>query len=68
MSNAATAEVLRSDPGGHGDSSAQLLPGAARSFPELAEPPAIESESARFRLFEAALLLLRRAAADDPSS
>ena len=62
----ATTEALRSDLGAHGAHLAKLLPELRELVPELTEPPALESESARFRLFEAALLLLRRAAARRP--
>ncbi len=62
----ATAEALRSELGGQGSYLAQLLPELRELLPELSEPPALESESARFRLFEAALLFLRRAAAARP--
>jgi DNA-binding SARP family transcriptional activator len=41
---------------------AQLLPELARLFPRLPEPPSLESEGARFRLFEGISSFLRNAA------
>jgi DNA-binding SARP family transcriptional activator len=61
-----TPDALRSELGAHGAYLTQLLPELRELLPELSEPPALESESARFRLFEAALLFLRRAAAARP--
>ncbi len=45
---------------------AQLLPELRTMFPELPEPPALGSEGARFRLFEAVAAFLRSATASNP--
>ena len=45
---------------------AQLLPELRELFPDLGRPPSLESESARFRLFEAATSLLTSAAQARP--
>jgi tetratricopeptide (TPR) repeat protein len=45
---------------------AQLLPDLCELFPDLPEPPALASESARFRLFEAAASFLTSAAQGRP--
>jgi predicted ATPase len=45
---------------------AQLLPELRELFPDLPEPPALESEGARFRLFEAASSFLTSAAQARP--
>src|SRR5436189_190422 len=45
---------------------AQLLPELRELFPDLGEPPAPESESARFRLFEATATFLTNAARARP--
>ena len=45
---------------------AQILPELRQRFPELPEPPAVESEGARFRLFEATANLLQNASERRP--
>ena len=45
---------------------AELLPELARALPDLREPPALDPETARFRLFDAASSFLERAAAKRP--
>ena len=45
---------------------AQLLPELRELYPDLPEPPALESEGARFRLFEAVSAFLRAASQDRP--
>ncbi len=45
---------------------AQLLPELHELYPDLPEPPALESEGARFRLFEAVSSFLRAASRDRP--
>jgi DNA-binding SARP family transcriptional activator len=45
---------------------AQLLPELRERFPQLPEPPALEGEGARFRLFEAVTSFLRSAAQARP--
>ena len=59
-------ETLRSELGAGAAHLAQLLPELRDVLPELSEPPAFESDSARFHLFEAAVRFLRRAAAARP--
>ena len=54
--------TLRSQLGAGAVDLAQLLPEVLELFPDLGEPPEIEPESARFRLFEAASSLLTSAA------
>ena len=77
----ADPEVLDAQLGAGPADLAQLLPELRQRFPDLPEPPALDSEGARFRLFEAASSFLRTAsrvrplvlalddlhAADDPS-
>jgi len=55
-------EALRAQLGAGAADLAQLLPELRELLPQLPEPPAAESEGARFRLFEAASSLLRSAA------
>jgi DNA-binding SARP family transcriptional activator len=45
---------------------AQILPELRRHFPDVPEPPAVESEAARFRLFDATVELLRNASQSRP--
>jgi DNA-binding SARP family transcriptional activator/tetratricopeptide (TPR) repeat protein len=62
----AEPEVLRPQLDAGAPELAQLLPELRDLFPDLPEPHALESESARFRLFEAASSFLRRAAQTRP--
>ncbi|PWU25180.1 MAG: hypothetical protein C5B48_02610 [Candidatus Rokuibacteriota bacterium] len=59
-------ETLRAQLGAGAPDLAQLLPELRHLFPDLPEPPAMEAESARFRLFEAASAFLKRAADSRP--
>jgi DNA-binding SARP family transcriptional activator/tetratricopeptide (TPR) repeat protein len=59
-------EALRAQLGGGAADLAQLLPELRELFPDLPEPPAPESEAARFRLFEAVDSLLRGASQARP--
>jgi DNA-binding SARP family transcriptional activator len=59
-------EALRSQLGPGAAEVAHLLPELRSVFPELPEPPALESEGARFRLFDAATSFLRSAAQARP--
>jgi DNA-binding SARP family transcriptional activator/tetratricopeptide (TPR) repeat protein len=59
-------EMLRAQLGTGASDLAQLLPELRELFPDLPEPPAIESEGARFRLFEAASSFLQSAARNRP--
>jgi DNA-binding SARP family transcriptional activator len=59
-------EVLAAQLGTAAPAAAQLLPDLRELFPDLPEPPELEPESARFRLFEAIATLLRNAAAERP--
>ena len=59
-------DALRTQAGAGGAFLGQLVPELRVLLPELSEPPAIESESARFRLFEAVASFLKRAAALRP--
>ena len=58
----AEPEALRAQLGAGAVDLAPLLPELGELFPDLAEPPAVESEGTRFRLFEAATSFLRSAA------
>ena len=58
----AEPETLRAQLGAGAVDLAQLLPELLERFPDLGEPPAIEPEGARFRLFEAASSFLTSAA------
>jgi predicted ATPase len=58
--------TLRGQLGAGAGDLAQLLPELRELFPDLPEPPAPESESARFRLFEAASAFLKSAAQSRP--
>jgi predicted ATPase len=53
--------ALRSQLGAGAAELAQIIPELRRHFPDLPEPRALESEGARFRLFEAASSFLRSA-------
>jgi DNA-binding SARP family transcriptional activator/tetratricopeptide (TPR) repeat protein len=59
-------EALRTQLGGGAADLANLLPELRALFPELPEPPAVESEGARFRLFDAASSFLRNATQERP--
>jgi DNA-binding SARP family transcriptional activator len=59
-------DTLRSQLGAGAADVAQLLPELRALFPALPEPPALESEGARFRLFDAATSFLRSAAQARP--
>jgi len=60
------AETLREQLGTGASDLAQLLPELRELFPDLPEPASLESENARFRLFESVSLFLRRAAKSAP--
>jgi predicted ATPase len=59
-------EELRSEVGVGGGELAQIVPDLRRLFPDLPEPPALDSEGARFRLFDAAVDFLRNASQNRP--
>jgi DNA-binding SARP family transcriptional activator len=59
-------ETLRTQLGAGAGEVAQLLPELRSLFPEFLEPPALESEGARFRLFDAVASFLRSAAQTRP--
>jgi eukaryotic-like serine/threonine-protein kinase len=59
-------DALRAELGTGAAEIAQLLPEVRALLPGLQEPPALESEGARFRLFEAAGTFLRNAAQTRP--
>jgi DNA-binding SARP family transcriptional activator len=59
-------DVLRADVGAGGAELAQILPELRELLPGLAEPAALDSEAARFRLFDATATFLRNAAARRP--
>ena len=59
-------DALRAQLGPGAADLAQLLPELRELFPDLPEPPALESEGARFRLFEAVSAFLRSAARARP--
>jgi DNA-binding SARP family transcriptional activator len=59
-------DALRAQLGAGVADLAQLLPELRELFPDLPEPPALESEGARFRLFEAVTSLLRSATQERP--
>jgi DNA-binding SARP family transcriptional activator/tetratricopeptide (TPR) repeat protein len=58
--------VLRDQLGAGAPDLAHLLPELRELFPDMAQPPPLESESARFRLFEAVSSFLTRAARTRP--
>jgi DNA-binding SARP family transcriptional activator/class 3 adenylate cyclase len=60
------AETVRGHLGARALDLAQLLPELREMLPGLGEPPPLESESARFRLFEAVASFLTAAAEDRP--
>ncbi|MFL5953429.1 MAG: ATP-binding protein [Gaiellaceae bacterium] len=57
---------LRSQLGNSAAVVAQLLPDVRERLPDLSEPPSLEPEAARFRLFDATAEFLRRASAETP--
>jgi DNA-binding SARP family transcriptional activator len=59
-------ETLRAQLGTGASDLAQLLPELRELFPDLPEPPVIESGGARFRLFEASSSFLQSAARNRP--
>ncbi len=58
--------TLRAQLGAGGPDLAQLLPELRELFPDLPEPPVIETEGARFRLFDAAAAFIKSIAATRP--
>ena len=58
--------ALRSQLGAGAAELAQIVPELRERFPDLPEPPALESEGARFRLFDATAEFLRNASARRP--
>jgi DNA-binding SARP family transcriptional activator len=62
----ADSEMLRTQLGAGASELAQILPELRELFPQLPEPPSLESEGARFRLFDSAATFLRNAASAGP--
>jgi DNA-binding SARP family transcriptional activator len=62
----AEPDALRAELGAGGADLAQIVPELRERFPDLPEPVSLESEPARFRLFDAAAEFLRRAAESRP--
>ena len=62
----ADASVLRAQLGRSAPEVAHLLPELRELYPDLAEPSALDSDGARFRLFEATASFLREAASTQP--
>jgi len=62
----ADPDVLREQLGRTAPEVAHLLPELRELYPDLAEPAALDSDGARFRLFEATASFLRSAAANEP--
>src|SRR5918999_1712987 len=62
----AAPDALRAQLGAGAADLAQIMPELRERFPDLPEPAALESEAARFRLFDAAAEFLRRASASRP--
>ena len=58
--------LLRSQLGVGATDLAHIVPELRRHFPELTEPPALQSEGARFRLFDATAEFLRSASENRP--
>ena len=58
--------ALRSQVGAGAAELAQIVPELREHFPDVPEPPALESEGARFRLFDATAQILRNASARRP--
>jgi DNA-binding SARP family transcriptional activator/class 3 adenylate cyclase/tetratricopeptide (TPR) repeat protein len=59
-------DALRAQLGAGAADLAQILPELRERFPDLPEPASLESEAARFRLFDAAAEFLRRASESRP--
>jgi tetratricopeptide (TPR) repeat protein len=59
-------DTLRSQLGSGVADVAQLIPELRALFPDVPEPPPLESEGARFRLFDAAVEFLRNASGSRP--
>jgi DNA-binding SARP family transcriptional activator len=64
--HATDSEHLPALLGGRGADLAQLMPELRELLPDLPEPPALDPESGRFRLFEAMTTLLKNAAEQRP--
>jgi DNA-binding SARP family transcriptional activator len=62
----AERDTLRAQLGAGAADLAQIMPELRERFPDLPAPAALESEAARFRLFDAAAEFLRRASASRP--
>ena len=62
----ADSEVLRSQLGSGATELARLLPELRERFRDLPDPPSLESDAARFRLFDAVAEFLRRASESGP--
>ncbi len=60
------AVALRTQLGAGAADVAQIVPELRQHFPDLPKPPSLESEGARFRLFDAAAEFLRNAAGSRP--
>jgi DNA-binding SARP family transcriptional activator len=58
--------ALRSQLGAGAADLAQIVPELSERFPDLPEPPSLESEGARFRLFDAIAVFLRNVSAAQP--
>ena len=59
-------EALREELGGAAPDVAHLLPELRELFRDLPEPPSVDSDGARFRLFDSTAAFMRRAAATTP--
>jgi DNA-binding SARP family transcriptional activator/tetratricopeptide (TPR) repeat protein len=59
-------DTLRARVADGGPALAQILPELRDRLPDLPEPPSLEAEGTRFRLFEAVTGLLRRASRNEP--
>jgi DNA-binding SARP family transcriptional activator len=62
----AEPDALRAQLGARAADLAQILPELQERFPNLSEPPSLEPEAARFRLFDAAVEFLRKASENRP--
>src|SRR5262245_20575235 len=60
------SQKVRAEVGDGGAELAQIVPDLRRLFPDLPEPPALDSEGARFRLFDAAVDFFRNASQSRP--
>ncbi|HYU58420.1 MAG TPA: AAA family ATPase, partial [Actinomycetota bacterium] len=60
------AHRLASHLGEGGPDVAQMLPEIRSALPDLAEPPSLDSDAARFQLFDSTAQFLLRAARDEP--